>query len=313
MGLLFNIFYRKLFVHRYDDEHIIKYFSYHDFEGLNARPFDFKNYQENNIHGYFYSYPNYKKDHLVIFCHGISAGHTAYMHEIERIAKEGYEVLAYDNTGCFESEGKDIRGLSESLPLLECALNNLKESGYLKDKKVSLVGHSWGGYAVSNILNYFKDIYSITVISGFVSLPIISEYLYPKYKKPLISFEKKANPKYVYSSSLDALKDTKLKVLVIHSEDDQMVPINAGAKYLQDNLKNPNVKYLIVKNKMHNPNYTLDALTYMNESFSTYYRLQKEKKLKTFEEKKQYMDSLDWKRMTKQDEDIWKIILENIK
>ena len=268
--LIFSHIYNKQIIRRYDDDHILHYYSYKDFPSLEARPMEFINKDGYKIKGYFYSYPNYKKDHLVIFCHGLGGGHRSYMKEIELLAKEGYEVLSYDYLGCFESEGKSIKGFTESIVTLNTLLNYLKDSGYTKDKKVSLVGHSWGGYTVSNILNYYKDIYSISVISGFTSIKSFAKELMPKFQKEFYKCEKKINPSIVDSSSIDAFKNTSTHVLIIHSKDDKMVPITFGADELKENINNPNVKYLIVDNKSHNPNYTIEAVKYLNECQALY-------------------------------------------
>lgn len=315
-----NIFvyhYKNTTIKRYDDSHLIKYFDYTDFPSLNRSPIEFKTKQGNKIQGYFYSYPNYKEDHLVIFCHGIGGGHRSYMREIEFLCKNGYRVLSYDNIGCFESEGKNIRAMSESINDLHCVLLTLKEKNLLDGIKVSLIGHSWGGHAVSNILSYYKDIYSITCISGYSSHKLFINYcLKNKYAfigKAIQKYEDKQNKDYSRAYSYDAVKDTKTKVLFIHSKDDPVVPLCTSAFEYKDRINNPNVRFLLVDNKKHNPNYTIDAVNYMNECFGTYNKLCKEKKLKSFKEKKEYMNQFEWYRMTEQDPEVWSEIFKELK
>lgn len=322
MGL-FSIIYKKNFVHRYDDDHIIKYFFYKDFKDMDAKAVEFRTPQGLLIRGNIYSYPLekltpiYRKKDLVIFCHGLGGGHRSYMREIECICREGYEVLAYDNVGCWESEGKDIRGVSESINDLVSCLDYIASSDELKTREIHIVGHSWGGYAVGNILNFRKEnIKSVTVISGFASIETLTDAGFggklKPFKKLIRRFELKVNPSYADSCSVDALKDTKAKALLIHSRDDQMAAISTGLDYVRSRINNPNVTYLAVEGKFHNPNYTTDAVTYMQQTFGEYETLVRDKKLKTVEQKKAYMADKDFWRMTEQDEDIWAKIFSHM-
>jgi len=314
---IFSVLYRKNFVHRYDDDHIIHYFSSSDFPGLGDRAVQFKTKQDFTIKGHLYSYPNPSHRELVIFCHGLGGGHRSYMREIERICKEGYEVLSYDIVGCWESEGKDVRGMSESINDLVACLDFVYSSEELKGRGIHIIGHSWGGYAAGNILNFRrKDIRSITVISGFASLPSFSEVAYGGKLKPfrrsLMAFERRANADYASSSSIDALKDTDAKVLLIHSKDDSMVPIGSGLEYVRSRIDNPEVSYLVVEGKYHNPNYTTDAVLYMGRVFSEYNEKMKRKELKSLKDKQEFMNGKDFWRMTEQDEEIWGRIFDFI-
>lgn len=314
---LFETLYKKILIKRYDDNHIIHYFSHKDFDNLKAENINFITDEGLTIRGNFYFYPSYKENRLIIFCHGIGGGHRSYMREIELLCKNGYRVLAYDNIGCFESEGKNIRAASESINDLLCVLNTLKNNGMLNGIKVSLIGHSWGGHAVSNILSYYDGISSIVCISGYASIELFLKSIFKGkhnfIRKSIIKYEKKINPNLYNSYSYNAVKDTKTKILFIHSKDDPTIKLDASAFSYKEKINNPNVQYILCEGKLHNPNYTYDAVKYMNESFMEYNKLIKTKKLKSFNDKKAYMDKLDWYRMTSQDEEIWNKILETLK
>ena len=145
------LFYKKLLIHRYDGEPYIKYFTAEDFPGLQAEPVEFDS-DGNLLKGFFYSYPGFREDTLLIFCHGIGGGHRSYLTEIDLLAKAGYRVFAYDNTGCFASEGKDIRSMSRSLADLCNAIEFLKCEGIFQSyENVCVLGHSWGGFAAGCI------------------------------------------------------------------------------------------------------------------------------------------------------------------
>ena len=70
-----------------------------------------------------------------------------------------------------------------------------------------------------------------------------------------------------------------------------------------------NVKLMLVSGKGHNPNYTADAVAYLGEYLAAKNKLAKKKKLGTEAEKKGFLASWDWGRMTAQDESVWGEIL----
>ena len=68
-----------------------------------------------------------------------------------------------------------------------------------------------------------------------------------------------------------------------------------------------------MQGRKHNPNYTADAVSYMNEVFSAYARAAKEGEISTLEEKKAFLAGTDWFRMTEQDEEVFSRIEEFLK
>lgn len=303
-------------IKRYDYEIGIKYFNVNDFDGLQVEKFNFMS-EEVKLSGYLYNYNQYDPKKLVIFCHGIGPGHLAYMQEINLIASQGYLVLAFDVTGTGTSDGKNIHSMSQSLVDLDNLLRYISTVKKLKNLELTIIGHSWGGYAAGNITNYHKNIKNVIVISGFVS---IKQFLKQNlkgigalFRKPIYEFEKEMNPNYVASSSLDAIKNSETNYLIIHSKDDPMVKINYSAKYIYKKLKNSKVSYLFVDHKKHNPNYTVLAVEYMNHIFNTYYAGLKKGLYDTDEKKNKYFEKVDWNKMTEQDLTIWEQIFNFIK
>ena len=101
MGIISKL-YIKNFVCRYDKEVGVPYYSFLDFDGLKMEAHSFINSKGIEIKYFYYYYPKYKDDKIVLFCHGIGPGHTAYLAEIEQLAKRGFKVLSLDYTGCGE-------------------------------------------------------------------------------------------------------------------------------------------------------------------------------------------------------------------
>lgn len=300
---------------RYDDDHIIRYFDYTDFDGVHAEKVSFVSCG-NVLNGNYYFCDGYDTSCLVIFCHGIGGGHRSYMTEIAMLCRMGYKVLAYDNTGCFTSQGNNIRAFSQSLVDLDNVITELKNTNKWNYEKVYAIGHSWGGYAVGNICNYHKDIDKLVVISGFVSMPyyIMGRFdgQSQEYYQDVCNYEIATNGNYYYSSSLEAFNNTNVNVLVAHSKDDPISLYKYSIDVLYGNTKD-NVSYLLYDNKKHNPNYSYNAVKYMGQVFEKYTELVQQNKLVTLQQKQQYMDNVNWSAVTEQDDDFWKAVQQFLK
>ena len=315
MGVILRA-YRKNLVHRYDDEGYIKYFSAADFPGLTDEPFFFPS-GPNRLAGHIYSCEGCREDTLLIFCHGIGAGHRAYMTEIDLLCRAGYRVAACDNTGCLDSEGGSILCMSQSLADLDCAVRYLKQQGIFgRYRHVYVIGHSWGGFAAGNIPALHPEIQKAVVISGFVSVERLLRGTLGGAKDPvrkcilrrLLAYEKKTAPAYCGASVSDALAHGAANYLIAHSTDDSMVPYADNAGYLKETAPE-NARFLILSDRKHNPNYTLDAVSYMNEIFGAFNQALKAGKLKTLEQKKAFFADTDWVRMTRQDPAFWQQVI----
>lgn len=298
------------FLQRFDEAPHLKYFHIEDFPNLKREGFTFMS-KENRINGFFYFYDGYIEDKLVIFCHGIGGGHSSYMKEIDMLAKHGYKVLAYDNTGCCLSEGENIGAFGQSLVDLSLAIQVLKKDYHFKH--IYVVGHSWGGYAASNI-NNFRHVDKVVAISPFISLKReyrdLFKILSPFIIKKVMKLEYQINGDYAFSNAIDALNKKDTKALIITSKDDNVINFKHHTGLMMKKVHNPNVEFLIYEDKMHNPMWTKEGVRYYNEEFGTFNKLVKEGKLKTLEEKKAYFADVDFIFMTTQDENVWSKIYQ---
>ena len=307
--------YKKELCTRKEENDSVFYFRHTDFEGLNANPYSFKSVKGHKLNGYFYYYDNPKKNRLIVFDHGMGAGHYSYLREIETLAKHGYLVFSYDHTGCVDSEGEHIGGFCQSLVDLNDAISALKEINELKGYSISVVGHSWGGYSTLNIASLHKDLTSVVAISGYLS---VKDMLAQTFKFPVSFIRKHAyrveqqnNPYFIEANAIDSLSNFKGKALVIHSKGDKLVDYNRHFKKLYSALsKKENIKFISLDDKEHNPHYTKDAIIYKNEFYKKFKEAIKENKLVTDEEKQAFKNSFDWYRMTCQDKQIWNEIFK---
>ncbi len=318
LGNIISNIYKKTLFSRHDDDGSVFYFSYTDFAGLKREAYSIKNQKGENLSGYFYFYDGYKEDSLVIFEHGMGSSHRSYMREIERIAKDGYLVFAYDHTGCSESEGEHIRGFSGSLADLDAVVSAILSDEKYSHLKISVIGHSWGGFSALNIGAFHKELYAIVAISGFISVKEMQKQVIPFVLRPftgtVYKLEEKENPKYFDKNALDSLKNTEAKVLIIHSLDDKTVSCKMHFEKMYSELSDKdNIVFLSLERKDHNPTYTEAAVKYKNEFFKKLIKQRKNKALNTEEEKRSFNASFDFYRMTEQDEAVWAEIFNILK
>ena len=312
--------YSKTLFSRHDPDGCVFYFSHTDFDGLNAEPYEFKNQFGNTLRGAIYFYEGAREGELVVFDHGMGAGgHRAYMREIEKLCAAGYAVLSYDHTGCADSEGDGIRGLSGSLADLDACISSVKENENLSGRELFVVGHSWGAFSTMNIFAYHPQIKKIVAISGFVSLKQMHKQLLrgplSLWRKAVFELERAANPDYALASALDSLKNSSAEILLIYSTCDKTVSIKHHYAPLKQALSDSeNVEIILTHEaKGHNPNYTVDAVSYKDEFFKSLTEKKKAGELATEEQQKAFVSSFDWHKMTEQDEKIWQKIISHLK
>jgi pimeloyl-ACP methyl ester carboxylesterase len=297
---------------RYDDEGLARYFNHSDFAGLNAEAFSFKGREGQTLNGAFYSYDGYREDKVVVFDHGMGGGHLSYMREIERLCRAGYRVFSYDHTGCMTSEGNGTGGFARSLDDLDRALNALKEK-LGENMAFSVIGHSWGGYSTLNIASLHPGVESVVAISGFASVKRMLDGVFNGFAPKIMELEEKSGIPTVGADAADSLAQFKGRALVIHSADDKVVSAKKHFGYLESALADKdNVRFMLVSGKAHNPNYTEDAVKYLALYAKQLTKSLKRGRLATEEQKKEFVASFDWMRMTEQDEAIWKEIIDVI-
>ena len=307
MGIVSKMYINK-FLCRFDKEVGVPYYAYTDFLGLHQEQSSFINSKGIEIHYSYYYYDNYKTDKLVLFVHGLGPGHTAYLAEIEALAKHGYKILTLDYTGCGESKGKYLASLNNPTGDVIDLLNLLKIK-----TPIVLVGHSLGAFTSLNIIHLRKEITKAVMMSGFLSA---SSLIRTAVKSKMIAssiekYERKTNPTFYKLDNLSYLKNTTDDLLFIQSDDDQVVPYSIGLKVVEQ-ISNPHIKIIKETGKKHNPNYTAEAVKYMNDTFGKYYRLIKEKKIKTDEEKIAYFKDVSLPKLVEQDEKIITAIVDFI-
>lgn len=314
---ILGIYRKNLFV-RNDNADGIFYFSPDDFPGLQAHPYDFKARAGHDLKGYFYHYPDPVHGRVLVFDHGMGNGHRAYMREIETLAKAGFLVFSYDHTGCMASGGESCNGFAQSLSDLDACMEALKSEKALEDYTFSVIGHSWGGFSTMNISALHPDITHVVSMSGFISVKRIVEQtidgILKPYRKPILALERQANERYVDFDAISSLQGTDAEVLLIYSENDPVVKMSCHCDPLIQALEGKeNIHIHLESGKAHNPSYTAEAVKYKDAFFEALQTLRKRGNKVTPEERKSFMESYDWRRMTEQDEKVWDLIVSHLK
>lgn len=284
---------------RMDKNPCLKYFSADDF-GLTAKKVSAKD-GELTLNGYIYRNERIPaRKELVIFQHGMGPGQAAYTTEIAYFCGLGYTVLALDIRGCELSEGRGAKGIYSGVNCVKAAIDFAKCDEQLKNKKIYLVGHSWGGYSVLCASAERKVDKVVAISAPFTPVSTLYNGAAKIIGAPLaflmrpfwyiINFFKfgakgNANPaKCIQKSGTPAM--------LVHGDNDNIVAIKRSA-YAK--AKGENVKKYLAQNKSHNPYNTIEAqklLIELNE------------KLSTFNKNKDYFSSFDFNAATQEDEKV---------
>ena len=305
--------YRKSLYVRNDNAGGIFYFGPDDFPGLQAHAYSFLARAGHGLRGYFYHYGPTAPGRLIVFDHGMGNGHRAYMREIEQLARMGYLVFSYDHTGCMESGGDSTNGFAQSLSDLDACICALKGEAALRDRAISVVGHSWGGFSTMNIVALHPEITHVVSMAGFISVGQMLRQTFggpmKGYCKEMFALEQIANPDYVNYNAVESLSKTDAKVLLIYSDDDSVISRKFHFDPLSDGLAGrENIRFLLVGGKDHNPSYAVDAIRYKKAFFTAYKKTQKQGMLASAQQQKEFMSRYDWHRMTEQDPVVWEVI-----
>lgn len=310
--------YKSMAYTRCNDSGTAFYFSKEDFPGLHQKPYAFSATAGHLLQGYFYYYDHPIQNRVIVFDHGFGGGHRSYMKEIERLCRANYLVFAYDHTGCMESGGNDTNGMAQSLCDLNDCIKALESNNPLKQLNISVVGHSWGGFAALNISALHPTISKIVVLSGFISVKsLIDSYfdgILKGFRKTIMHVEEKANPIFVKYNAIASLSQSNVEALLIYSDNDPLCKkkFHYDPLYAQLSTKK-NIHFQLISGRGHNPNYTENAVKYLESYMIQKKRLTKKRKLETTKQKEKFIASLDWNIMTEQDEEVWTSILHHLK
>lgn len=242
----------------YEPQELSFYYFYPKYESRYPREnVTFKS-GENTLQGYIYGAENDKA--LLVFAHGIGSAHEEYLKTLLWFVDNGYRVFTYDATGSGHSEGAGTKGLPQSALDLHAALGYIENDSELNAMPKFLVGHSWGGYAVTAALNFGHKVDGVASVSGYAEpVEMIYEFatgvvgnarplLYPSiwiYNKLLFG-------EYAGLSAVKGINSADTPVLIIHGTADETISYTESAIMNKRGLiTNQNVKYLTLDGCNH--------------------------------------------------------------
>ena len=197
-----------------------------------------------------YYYPVESPKGLVVVVHGIHAGADDYLPLIEAMVKGGYAVFAYDATGHYDSGGEDAIGMCQQLVDLDRVLTWLGEHEPYAQLPKLLIGHSWGGYAVSSALALHPEVKACvclapmcdgTTIMVEKSREYVSDVAYTV--KPVFdAYQKHMFGDYINYNGVVGINATQAPVLIAQGlEDTVITPNEHSITAYMDSITNPNV------------------------------------------------------------------------
>lgn len=308
--LFSNLILKFVFGKRCEENPKLKYYTVNDFEELEAKEFEVKSNKKQILRGKIYTNKNINEyEGVIVFVHGMGGGHLSYTTEINTFAKAGFIVLGYDNTGTCFSDGKNLKGFFQSVIDLKYVLEFVHNNENLNKYEVSLVGHSWGGYTVCQVLQFNLKIKSVVSISGCTtSENLISSMMgiFGKILKPFLKLNNflKFGKKGIINTK-KILKKSTIPILILHGDKDSTCNLNnslADKEYFKDK---SNIEIIIYENKYHNVYQTRDSEKYLNETFGKINEYKKKYKRRELEEKiNPIYENIDYKKITEEDEEV---------
>ena len=213
-------------------------FSIEEFPSMARTRHTFTSDKGQTLVGYLYESKDVaEKKGVIVFAHGLGAGgQCGYMDIFNYFSSCGYYVFAYDATANDESEGDVIGGLPQGIIDLDYAISYAQTLDQIKDLPFVLMGYSWGGMSVGNVLNYHPEVKAVATLAGWnksmnmidyrgcemvggvakLLLPFASVYEYTKYGD------------YAFSTAMKGFKNTDCEVMIVHGEQDDTIPIEYG-------------------------------------------------------------------------------------
>lgn len=232
-----------------------------DFNELQCEEYQFFSDNGQILAGYMYSSGENQRG-IVIMAHGFGGGgHNSYMDCANYFAQHGYFVFAYDATGNDKSEGAGVGGIPQGVIDLDCAISFVEASGNFPDFPIVLFGHSWGGYSVCSVLTYHPEVKAVISCSGcnssadifeaggksqvgnliYTMMPFVKIHEWVKYGK------------YASNTAIDGFVSTDAAVMIVHSSDDEVVPIEYGYDmYYKKYKDDPRFTFLRFDDRGHN-------------------------------------------------------------
>ncbi len=214
-------------------------------------PIIFKNQEREQLFGIYHFPVGTYKPPLVILLHGF--GETKSNRKFVRLSraleKEGVAVFRFDFSGCGDSQGKLVNTtVKKWVADLYSATQAVLKEADIDMTRIAIIGHSLG--AVVSAL--FKNQFNFTLKTMIFWAPAFNQKkIFPIWHTPseierwkekgyFIHKDKKMGLKYLsenenkdYSAVLSNFSKINLPILILHSKNDETVPLEFSEKLVK--------------------------------------------------------------------------------
>lgn len=270
-----------------------------------------------------YFYPSKHSKGIVVVAHGYHAGADDLIPVIEFLVKNDFSVFTYDLTGTYDSEGDGTVGWCQPLVDLDFALRYIFSTAPYSSQPIFLLGHSWGGYAVTSVLAIHKKVKACVGIAAINDASTImvekgEQYVgkFADFPKPIVdAYQKMLFGDYVRYNGVKGINSVDVPVLIAHGVDDKVITYGGQSVVAhRSEIVNPNVRYydgLGLQGGHESILNSLNAIAYQSEVKSRFERLKKQKKDKiTHEEKAAFFKTIDHELYSEVNADLMTRVIE---
>jgi hypothetical protein len=273
------------------------------------------------LKGYFY--PAKKPKGLVVIAHGLHAGGDDYLPMVKYLVDHNYNVFNYNVQGTYESEGDDCVGMCQSLIDLESVLTFLQNTPPFSYMPICLIGHSWGGYAVSSVLElkpYVKACACIAPMNSGADMMVEKGEQYvgkiASFPEPIFKlYHKHLFNKYPIHNGVRGINSCKIPVIIAQGVTDKIITYDGQSITAhKDELRKDNVIFYDGFGPQGDHNniwHSVESAVYQDVVKSKLKLLEIEKGAKlTYEEKVAFYKTVDHELYSQVNEELFKIILD---
>jgi fermentation-respiration switch protein FrsA (DUF1100 family) len=206
------------------------------------------------LHGWFF--PKKRQDPVILFCHGNAGNISHRLDNVQRLLKMDLQVLIFDYRGYGKSSGRPSeKGLyRDGL----AAYAYLVENENIPPEQIILFGRSLGAAVVMEIACR-KPARSIIIESAFTSVKDMA--------KNITLFRVLAWAIPAHYNNLGKISGIRTPLLIIHGDQDEMVPFNMGQR-LFETAQGPKY-FLRLSGAGHNDTYEVGGEDYFR-GFKTF-------------------------------------------
>ena len=197
-----------------------------------------------------------KSNKYIIFCAGISSEKSSLQLQMMylNLIRNGFGVITFDYRGRGKSGGEFSR--KNAFQDVDAIYNYLLSKG-VPSENIGIIGHSIGSGVAADYSSFLKKGFAFTIlINPFFSAAkmakkIASDLAIPYFIKSVIQ----KLPDFVIPlrnnfDNFSAIKKIKKSVLIIHSKDDKIIPVEQ-ARDLYNKTGNPNICYFELQDDEH--------------------------------------------------------------